>query len=81
MTTYQSKTAITITAKVDPTIMGTVSSSGSKAGVEFIVLTSKYLQKSRAVSYQGLDKVGKSYIFFLLFLTSTMQYKRDFETR
>ena len=81
MTTYQSKTAITIIAKVDPTIMGTVSSSGSKAGVEFIVLASKYLQKSRAVSYQGLDKVGKSYIFFLLFLTSTMQYKRDFETR
>ena len=67
MTTYQSKTAITITAKVDPTIMGTVSSSGSKAGVEgveFIVLTSKYLQKSRAVSYQGLDKVGKRHIFF-----------------
>ena len=64
MTTYQSKTAITIIAKVDPTIMGTVSSSGSKAGVEFIVLASKYLQKSRAVSYQGLDKVGKRHIFF-----------------
>ena len=43
MITYQSKTDITMMAKTDPTIMGTVSSSGSEAGVEFIVLTLKRL--------------------------------------
>ena len=38
MTMYHAKTTTTITAKIEPTIMGTVSSSGSKAGVEFILM-------------------------------------------